>query len=76
MLILLVTALIFLLIPNTAEAALYFDVLGHIAEDIEEIHEDMHMLVFILCHMAWASVANAVLIAVSAVALFASRGSR
>jgi len=74
--ILLLTGLILVLIPSTAEAAPYLDVLEHIAEDIEEIHEDMHVVAFNLRLMAWANVAQAFLLAVIAIALVAGKDKK
>ena len=45
--------------PNIAEAAEYLDVLEHIAEDIEEIHEDMHKVVYFLRLMSYSSIVMA-----------------
>ncbi len=48
--------LMLLVLPNVVLAAgEYLEVLEHIAEDMEEIHHDMHKVVFFLRLMAYSS---------------------
>ncbi len=69
--VLILSALIVLLLPGIVAAGEYLDVLEHIADDIEEIHEDMHKVVYFLRLMAYSSMVMALslvgLVAVTAI---------
>ncbi len=55
---------------NLAESPEFMEYMEHIAEDIEEIHEDMHVVAYNIRWLAYSNIAIAVFLLIGVIGLF------